>query len=199
MDYIKAGIRVAYDRTIDYLYSQVDTSGSTATSPIRKRIFTPLSMVTQMKTFLYAPTYIIDNIYLGSAFNASNKEILDYYNIKYIINVTNEINNHFPDEIKYFNYKILDNNKERIIDFLQISYDKIKEFSKNNNGAILIHCFMGASRSATVVAHYLIKHHNFTPDEAIIFLKEKRLTVNLTNRLYSDLCEKYDKDKLLLK
>ena len=56
---------------------------------------------------------------------------------------------------------------------------------------------MGASRSATVVAHYIIKEHDYTPDLAIVFIKEKRIIVNLTNRLYNDLCDKYNQDKLM--
>jgi len=155
-------------------------------------------MVTQFKTFLYNPTYIIDNIYLGSAYNASNYDLLKSYNIRYIINITNEISNHFPDDFIYLNFKILDNNKDKIVDFLEESLKVIKEYQKNNDGSILIHCFMGASRSATFVSHYLIKEHHLTPELAIVFLKEKRITVNLTNRLYNDLCEKYEKDKLLL-
>ena len=105
--------------------------------------------------------------------------------------------NHFPDDFVYFNFKIQDNNKDRLFDFLEESYRKIKEYQNNNDGAILVHCFMGASRSATVVAHYIIKEHEYTPDLAIVFIKEKRIIVNLTNRLYNDLCDKYNQDKLM--
>ena len=214
MNYITAGLRVIYDRTSNYINYMVDVSGNSNDNSnnqdssshiqnlyrnnIRKRIFDTIPMVTQFKTFLYNPTYIIDNIYLGSAYNASNYDLLKSYNIRYIINITNEISNHFPDDFIYLNFKILDNNKDKIVDFLEESLKVIKEYQKNNDGSILIHCFMGASRSATVVAHYLIKEHHLTPELAIVFLKEKRITVNLTNRLYNDLCEKYEKDKLLL-
>ena len=225
MNYITAGLRVIYDRTSNYVNYYLDTSGQILQTPNfdtnqnmneetnqenttqttnvyrynpKKRIFDTIPMLTQFKTFLYNPTYIIDNIYLGSAYNASNYDLLKKYNIKYIINITNEISNHFPDEFVYFNFKIQDNNKDRVIDFLEQSYKLIKEYQKNNNGNILIHCFMGASRSATVVAHYLIKEHGLTPDLAIVFLKEKRITVNLTNTLYNDLCLKYNQDNLML-
>jgi len=218
MNYLTAGIRVLYDRTSDYLSYMLDTSNNQISNqnnnqdtnqenshPFnlyrnneRKRIFDTIPMITQFKTFLYNPTYIIDNLYLGSAYNASNKELLQSYNIRYIINITNEISNHFPDDFVYFNFKILDNNKDSIFTFLDESLKIIKKYQKNEDGAILIHCFMGASRSATVVAHYLIKEHDLTPDLAIVFLKEKRITVNLTNRFYNDLCEKYEKDKITL-
>ena len=203
MNYLTAGIRELYDRTSDYLnyYMSADVSNNTQQlyrHNERHRIFDTIPMMTQFKTFMYNPTYIMDNIYLGSAYNASNKELLQSYNIRYIINITNEISNHFPDDFVYFNFKIQDNNKDRLYDFLEESYQKIKEFQKNNDGAILVHCFMGASRSATVVAHYIIKEHDYTPDLAIVFIKEKRIIVNLTNRLYNDLCDKYNQDKLML-
>jgi len=194
MNYITAGVRVFVDRTYEYINTFSNDISDNNIQPLKKRIFLKVPMVTQVKTFLSPPTYIVNGIYLGSAFNASNKELLDYYNIKYIINVTNEISNYYPEDITYVNYKIYDNNKDKISDFLDDSYIKLKEFINNNNGNILVHCFMGASRSATVVAHYLIKEFNLSPELAIINLKEKRITINLTNRFYNDLQEKYKRD-----
>jgi protein-tyrosine phosphatase len=52
---------------------------------------------------------------------------------------------------------------------------------------------MGASRSASIVIYYLMKEmknangDDYTFDEAIKFLKEKRFTVNPTFRLTKDL------------
>ena len=140
--------------------------------------------------------YIIDNIYLGSAYNASNKELLQSYNIRYIINITNEISNHFPDDFVYFNFKIQDNNKDRLFDFLEESYRKIKEYQNNNDGAILVHCFMGASRSASILTYYIHKKFNLTIDDSIIFIKNKREIINLTTLFYNQLLdiEKITKD-----
>ena len=194
MNYITAGYRVFVDRASEFINNISTDVSDNNNQSIRKRIFLKVPMITQLKTFLSPPTYIINNIYLGSAFNASNKELLDYYNIKYIINITNEISNYYPEDITYVNYKIYDNNKDRIGDFLDDSFLKLNEFINNNDGNILVHCFMGASRSATVVAYYLIKQFNLSPKLAIISLKEKRITVNLTNRFYNDLIEKYEKD-----
>ena len=41
----------------------------------------------------------------------------------------------------------------------------------NNNKNILVHCFMGASRSASIVVNYMVKKHSYTVDDAINFLK----------------------------
>jgi protein-tyrosine phosphatase len=48
---------------------------------------------------------------------------------------------------------------------------------------------MGASRSATVVAYYLIKKHGYTVDDAIRFMRQKRNVVNPTMLFYEELNE----------
>jgi hypothetical protein len=151
------------------------------------RVFPKISSVEQMKWFYGEPTHVIDNIYIGSAYNAANKNILNKYNIKYIINVTDDIRNYFPDDIVYVNYKLKDNNKESIIKYFKHSYKKIKEFQKRNNGNILIHCFMGASRSATILAYYVMLKENKAPMEAYHSLRSKRHIVNPTKLLCNEL------------
>jgi protein-tyrosine phosphatase len=153
----------------------------------RVRIFQTMPYVEQLLWFYGEPTYIKNNIYLGSSFNAANKSMLDKHNIKYIINITAEINNYYPNDITYVNYKMYDNNKESILHFLEDSYKKIKQFQQNNDGNILIHCFMGASRSATLVAYYLMREFNIEPYYAYRLLKKRRKLVNPTKLLYNDL------------
>jgi hypothetical protein len=151
------------------------------------RIYEQLSIIEQLGWFFTEPTHIIDNIYIGSAHNAANKNLLNRLHIKYVINVTAEITNYFEDEIEYANYTICDDNKQSIFNYLDESYIKIKDFQRKNNGFILIHCFMGASRSATILAYYLIKENGMNVKEAYDFLKNKRNLVNPTYKFYKDL------------
>jgi protein-tyrosine phosphatase len=162
------------------------------------RLFKKIPYLTQLKWFFNEPTYITKNIYLGSSHNAANKKLLDDKNIKYIINVTNEIDNYYPTDITYINYKLNDNNAEHIIHHLEDSYKKIKQFQSNNNGNILVHCFMGASRSATIVAYYLIRENNIEPLDAYLYLKEKRDLVNPTILFYKDLTKSIKNNKKII-
>ncbi|XP_013404192.1 phosphatidylglycerophosphatase and protein-tyrosine phosphatase 1-like [Lingula anatina] len=41
-------------------------------------------------------------------------------------------------------------------------------------GSVYVHCKAGRSRSATLVACYLMKVHNWSPEEAVSFIKDKR-------------------------
>jgi protein-tyrosine phosphatase len=167
MEYLFAGLRVSYDYIVgksnnmmQYFNEDVDIQTTKV-----KRIYTKLPKLTQLSWFFGNPTYIKDKIYLGSAFNAATKSTLDSLNIKYIINVTDKIENYFPDCYYYETYIIDDNDQQHIIPFLEQSYKKIKEFQAKNNGNILVHCVMGASRSASIVCYYLMREYNFNPKE----------------------------------
>ena len=160
-----------------------------------KRILPEISFFSQYSTFLDNPTHIIDNIYLGSAYNAANYDILKEHNITVIFNVTNEIRDYFPDEFTYVRYKLYDNNKERIKSHVHDAYEKIKYHQQNTEGNIFIHCYMGKSRSATIVLFYIMKtmkHSDgsaYSFDDALEFLKSKRPIVNPTFRFTKDIAQ----------
>ena len=136
------------------------------------------------KNFLSEPTHIIDNIYLGNAINACNKDLLESYNIKTIINVTQEIPNYYQEtDINYMQIPIRDNQDATLLPY----FDNFYNFIKNKNDNILIHCYMGVSRSTTIVLYYLMKKHNFNLDDAIMFVRSKRPIINPNILLYNEL------------
>jgi protein-tyrosine phosphatase len=51
--------------------------------------------------------------------------------------------------------------------------EKMHDFIMKNK-SILVHCFAGMQRSCALVACYLIKYNNMTPDEAIEYIKSQR-------------------------
>ena len=195
INFIKSGLLVLTDRTRDFLkyyfISDNDIDEDECKVPNR-RIFPKVSYIEQLQTFFGEPTLIIDSIYLGSAFNAGNINMLRNNNIGLIINMTNEITNHYEDEIIYKRYPLYDNNNDSIVPYLEDTYNDICKFKKDHpDKNIMVHCFMGASRSATVVAYYLIKKYNLIVDDAIIKIKEKRSIVNLTAKFYCELNNYY--------
>jgi protein-tyrosine phosphatase len=194
LDYVASSISIIFDRSGDFLKNIfvsndndiVDGKNKT----YKKRLFTPIPYLTQLEWFYGEPTHIIDNIYLGSAINASHLNTLKERNIKLIINMTYEISNYFPKDVEYLNYPLYDNNSQSIKNYLIESYDKIIQFQMNNRDKnMLIHCFMGASRSASVVIYYLMKKYNYTLNDAIMFCKDKRALVNPTILFYNELSE----------
>jgi hypothetical protein len=135
---------------------------------------------------LYKPTHIIDNIYVGSSFNAASFAIMEEFNFKYIINVTKNIPN-YHSSITYFNIPIEDNNNDLIDEYLIPVYNKILEYQEKNDGNLLIHCFVGASRSVSVAIYYLMKKKNMTLNEAIMYIKNKRYLIHPSETLLQSL------------
>ena len=168
------------------------------------RIFPPSGYYNEYSTFWSEPTSVVDNIYLGSAYNAASYTSLNKLNIKVILNATIEISNYYPEEFIYLRYKLYDNNKHSIKKYLEKSFNDIQYHQQNTKGNILIHCFMGASRSASIVIYYLMrtqKHEDgkpYTFDDAVSYLRNKRITVNPTFRLTKDLaCSMVPKNNLI--
>ena len=137
----------------------------------------------------YQMTPIIDNIYLGNACDASYFYKLKENNITSIINVTDEIPNYFKGDFTYLKISINDINSEH---FTPKQFEAVLEFIKQQqenfpDKNILIHCYMGSSRSATIVILYLMTKHNMTLEKAIHFIKQKRDIININTTFLTDL------------
>lgn len=178
--YLTATYRVLSDKVCEYWDKQENDTAN--------RLYKDYSTYDQYIAFFCRPTHIIDNIYLGSAFNAANYSQLTELGIEVIINVTKEISMHFPDHYIYEKFELYDNDEENLEKCLQNVYDYIIQ---HKNNKILVHCKMGASRSASVVIFYLMKQHQMTLLEAIDYIKEKRMIINPNCRFIETL-QKYD-------
>lgn len=215
INYVTAVIKIGYDKSADYLgyYASTgnDKSGEINEDCLddygdiidvdeytdennNKRIFKKVGLYEEYAWFFGSPSHIIDNIYLGSAFNAASYYDLKERNVKMILNVTKEISEYYPNDFTYYHYDIYDNNIESIGDYLEKAYQDIKSFQRDNVGSnILVHCYMGASRSATIVLYYLMKEMRnefggpVTHKEALDYLRSKRPVVNPTHRFTKDL------------
>jgi len=176
--------KVFADKTYDYFFQQPKPTNSI------ERLYKPNTyceyiyhFLNQYSFFFSDPTHIIDNIYLGSAYNAASFYTLKDLNIKKIINVTQEISQYYSEDFEYKTYKLYDNNFDDISDFLDDAYNYINNTTDN----ILVHCYMGSSRSATIIVYYLMKKYNMSLDESINFVRTKRNIVNLTTKFKNEL------------
>jgi protein-tyrosine phosphatase len=211
--FITSSSKVLYDKTADYLnlytlceeqekptddklidYSSIIKVDKYTDENGNKRIFPKVGLYEEYSFFFDKPTHIIDNIYLGSAYNAASFDTLRDCNIKTIVNVTKEISHYYPSDFEYIRFDIYDNNEQSIAKYLDQSYQFIVDKQKAQ-GNILVHCYMGSSRSASVVIYYLTKTQKktngeyFTFDDALDFIKKKRNIVNPTFRFTKDLAK----------
>ena len=113
---------------------------------------------------------ILENLYIG---NYESTKLL-HASLNLVVNCTKNLPIEFPNTIRI----PIDDSPEwnpALMDYLTDS--KILETIHTNilkKQKVLVHCMAGAQRSCAVVAIYLIKYYNMTPDKAISFIKSKR-------------------------
>lgn len=133
----------------------------------------------------YPMTMIIDGLYLGNARNSRDYYELKDKNIKSIVNCTIEFPNYFPDDFNYHKVSILDENRQKISGYLKDATEFIH--GRIKDGGVLVHCFMGASRSVAIVVAYLVRYHGMSVDEAIYKIDRLRSIININIDFYMDL------------
>ena len=181
----------SYQSAINWYYG--DTGNVERIYKENETIYSHISkLCTQM-------TPIIDNIILGNACDASFYSRLEDANISTIINVTKEIPNYFEKYFKYQKIKLNDQNKDKV-KFTNEIFDQVNSFiesqqtknAKNIKHNILIHCYMGSSRSATVTASYIIYKYGYTVDECVKLIHSKREIMNINTGFMENLQDYYE-------
>ena len=139
------------------------------------------------------PTEIIPGLFLGSAKNAADLTSIRRNNITCVINVTAEIEDFFENSnnIEYKHVHLNDTKEARIEDIEESFMDAVDHIHfVRETSPILVHCFMGASRSVALVCAYLIKYHGKTLEEAYDLVKEKRNCIAMNDNFYQWLKKK---------
>jgi protein tyrosine phosphatase (PTP) superfamily phosphohydrolase (DUF442 family) len=144
-------------------------------------------------------TKITDELYISDYSTSSNKDILKNEGITHIITAVHGISHIYPDDFKYKNIPLIDSPNENIYQYFETINKYIDDVINNQNGKILIHCMCGASRSATILASYIIYkgHGSVNVNDAINFLKQKRNIIDPNpgyikqlKKYYNELCLK---------
>jgi len=109
-------------------------------------------------------------LYIGNLEAAMSTEIRQQRGISHIISVCPEFKStgdvHLSIPIDDWEYEDLLVHLSKCCEFIQHALD--------HGGAVLVHCVMGISRSAAVVAAYLMKSKKLNPQEAIQSIKQHR-------------------------
>lgn len=115
---------------------------------------------------------IISNLYLGGEADSRNPHLVQDATV---INVAEEISK-TPYAEKYIYIPCLDNNFN-IKQHFERTYNIIDRELKAGR-KVLVHCYAGVSRSATIVIAYLMKKNSWTMNRAINFVRAHRLVIN---------------------
>lgn len=165
---------IAFFKILPYIYHKL--------FKIKKEIKRPSiynnSILSSMFALYDSCHFIIDNIYVGSSLCASNYNLLKFHNIKYIINITDTIPNFFENDIRYLNIDIKDDGLDSLNQSqIENSFNMIHQ-SQIKKQNILIHCFVGRSRSVSITIYYLMKKYNLNYESALSIIKNKRIYAN---------------------
>ncbi|RXN07657.1 phosphatase Slingshot -like protein [Labeo rohita] len=136
-----------------------------------------------------SPTEIFDHLFLGSEWNASNLEELQNSGVRYILNVTREIDNFFPGLFEYHNIRVYDEEATNLLEYWNDTYKFISK-AKKAGVKCLVHCKMGVSRSASTVIAYAMKEYGWDLERAFDHVKERR-SVTKPNPSFMKQLEEY--------
>jgi predicted protein tyrosine phosphatase len=127
--------------------------------------------------YLFFPSTILEGkLYLSCASIAAKQELIEKYNIKGIISMGGfEAHTTYKihPEVDYHFVFIDDYESEPI----HLEFAACFDFINNTEGAVLVHCMAGISRSATIVIAYLMKEKQMGFQEAYAYTKRKRSIV----------------------
>ena len=115
---------------------------------------------------------IIANLYLGDVHDAANHKLLESLDVRCILIIAKEIPPFHSRGFIYMKINAYEDSQfdlkkhfREILPFIHLQLDK---------GGVLVHCYDGVSRSASVVVGYLMRFRNMSFQKALDFVKAKR-------------------------
>jgi protein-tyrosine phosphatase len=141
---------------------------------------------------------IFPHLYISNWYTSNNEDVILKNNIKAVITLETRPK---PQEIKkfysmygidYIYINIGDMPNENIYKYFNMTYDFIKQYTSNHQN-VLVHCYAGISRSASIILNYIIKDtyinninnmkvYNESPGKIVnyilLYAKEKRYIIN---------------------
>lgn len=121
---------------------------------------------------------IIPNLWLGNSCAALNREFIQSANIKYIINVTDNIACPFTDIIYYHipikDKRMCDNETRNVMfNYIKHAIETIRNGLQENVG-VLVHCRRGHHRSANIILIFLMQYLNMGYIVGLIYINNIR-------------------------
>jgi len=99
---------------------------------------------------------VIPRLYISGVNPAKSEQWLREHGVTHIVNAAHELPNYFPNKFYYLSLNLHDRPDEDIHHILEPSRKFIESALANPTNVVLVHCFMGMSRSASVVTYYLM-------------------------------------------
>ena len=105
----------------------------------------------------------------GSQEFAQDLSALNRHKVTHILNITGEVENSFPNRFQYKRVSVTDMPNIKLEQFFPGAFEFIN--TARTAGCVLVHCYVGASRSASIVIGYLMKTERMRYREALAYLQ----------------------------
>ena len=131
------------------------------------------NFITYMGELYYKPKRITNHVWIGSRATAADPVFLKKNNIKFVVNCTKDIPKY--SDIPMLRVPVNDSptDAEKMGKYLKMASLAIRDVTRYN-GNVLVHCYAGMNRSATVTAAYLMTIKGLTAQQAIDIIKKKK-------------------------
>ncbi|KAK4317029.1 hypothetical protein Pmani_011841 [Petrolisthes manimaculis] len=137
---------------------------------------------TEIESYFLCMDECYPGLYIGDISAAKNKDSLKNVGITHVLNtaqgkkftmVDTEADYYKDVGIQYLGLKLLDIATANIAQYFEDGARFIED-ALSAGGKVLVHCFMGISRSATISCAFLMLHRNMNAIEAITSLRKNR-------------------------
>ncbi|PWA99020.1 dual specificity protein phosphatase domain-containing protein [Artemisia annua] len=119
-----------------------------------------IGFFTELKPTFFVPTKEIRTVYMGS----------DKKKIHYVLE-----NSGHDLKLVRMAVPLTDSEGSNLLDYLEVSLDFIDQARKN--GSVLVHCFAGLSRSASIMTAYLMRSERLSVQDALASLRQSKPSV----------------------
>lgn len=137
-----------------------------------------------------APVRVHDRLWLGNAFNATDRHLLTSIPIVGIVNATMEVPNFYHHEdILYHRIQIRDDQGcQMSLDLMEQAAEFIDHvLHAQPHGHVLVHCFVGRSRSVAICCYYLMTRYRYSFDHSYQEITQLRPFARINNSFASTL------------
>ncbi|CAD8065469.1 unnamed protein product [Paramecium primaurelia] len=115
-------------------------------------------------------------LYLGNIESAGNGNLLNFYKIGAILTTMSTQEYIYDGNISFMFIRVDDADFVNLSQYFQQAIDFIDYYRQFTN--VLVHCYAGISRSATIVIAYLMKTFKMTLDQAFSYVQQQRPIIN---------------------
>ncbi|KAJ4850160.1 Very-long-chain (3R)-3-hydroxyacyl-CoA dehydratase [Turnera subulata] len=159
------------------------------------------------------PSPVTNFLFIGGALAARSVCTLHHLGITHILclcaNEIGQSDTQYPDQFEYKNFSIFDNEDSNISSIFEEASEFI-DHVEAIGGKVLVHCFEGRSRSATLVIAYLMLRKKFTLAESWDTLRKvhrrahpndgfARILVDLDRKLHGKVSMEWQRRKPMMK